>query len=50
MAEIDSKLNDQEAAIRHFEKAVLLEPLDAEVRYKLAQLYQIQNKDLDAIT
>lgn len=49
LAEIDWKLNDREAAIRHFEEAVRLRPSDSEVRFRLAQLYQSLNKDLDAL-
>lgn len=49
LAEIDVKLGDQDAAVRHFETAITLKPSDLEVRVHLAQIYQLLNKDLDAL-
>src|ERR1022692_4727696 len=40
LAEVDSKLGQQDAAIQHFKRAILLKPSDTEFRLDLAQILQ----------
>jgi tetratricopeptide (TPR) repeat protein len=49
LAEVDSKLGQDDAAIRHFNKAIALKPLDTEFRLDLAQLLQRKGNDQAAL-
>ncbi len=49
LAEINAKLGDQDAAVRSFNKAIKINPTDAEFRIRLAELYQSMNRDNDAL-
>jgi tetratricopeptide (TPR) repeat protein len=49
LAEVDSKLGRQDAAIQHFKKAILLKPLDTEFRLDLAQILQKKGNDQEAL-
>src|ERR1019366_2885719 len=49
LAEVDSKLGQQDAAIQHFRKAILLKPSDTEFRLDLAQILQTKGNDQEAL-
>src|ERR1019366_3652291 len=49
LAEVDSKLGQQDAAIQHFRKAILLKPSDTEFRLDLAQILQKKGDDQEAL-
>jgi tetratricopeptide (TPR) repeat protein len=49
LAEVDSRMKQQDAAIEHFRKAIALSPSDAEFRFDLAQILQTENKDQEAL-
>lgn len=49
LAEVDSKLGKQDAAIQHFKQAILLKPLDTEFRLGLAEILQKKGNDQEAL-
>jgi tetratricopeptide (TPR) repeat protein len=49
LAEVDAKLGQQDAAILHFKKAILLKPSDSEFRFNLAQILQRKGNDQEAL-
>lgn len=49
LAEVESKLGEQDLAIRHFKEAILIKPSDTEFRLDLAQILQQQGNDRDAL-
>jgi Tfp pilus assembly protein PilF len=49
LAEVDSKLGQQDAAIQHFRRAILLKPSDTEFRLDLAQILQKKGDDQEAL-
>jgi tetratricopeptide (TPR) repeat protein len=49
LAEVDSKLGQQDAAIQHFKRAILLKPSDTEFRLDLAQVLQKKGNDREAL-
>ncbi len=49
LAEVDSKLGQDDAAIQHFKRAIALKPLDTEFRLNLAQLLQKKGNDQEAL-
>jgi tetratricopeptide (TPR) repeat protein len=49
LAEVDSKLGQQDAAIKHFKRAILLKPLDTEFRLDLAEILQKSGNDQEAL-
>ena len=49
LAEVDSKLGQQDAAIQHFKRAILLKPSDTEFRLDLAQILQKKGDDQEAL-
>jgi tetratricopeptide (TPR) repeat protein len=49
LAEVDSRMGEQDAAIEHFRKAIVLSPSNAEFRLNLAQILQTENKDQEAL-
>jgi Tfp pilus assembly protein PilF len=49
LAEVDSKLGQQDKAIQHFRKAILLKPSDTEFRLDLAQILQKSGNDQEAL-
>ena len=49
LAQVESKLGDEDAAIRHFKRAIALKPLDTEFRLDLAQILQKKGNDQEAL-
>lgn len=49
LAEVDSKLGQEDAAIQHFKRAIALNPLDTEFRLDLAQILQRKGNDQEAL-
>ena len=49
LAEVDSKLGQQDAAIMHFKRAIVLKPSDTEFRLDLAQILQKRGNDQEAL-
>jgi tetratricopeptide (TPR) repeat protein len=49
LAEVDSKLGQQDAAIKHFKRAILLKPSDTEFRLDLAEILQKKGNDQEAL-
>jgi len=49
LGEVDWSLRDAEGAAQHFEIALKLNPSNTAVRYRLVQIYQALNQDLDVI-
>lgn len=49
LAEVDSKLDQDDAAIQHFKRAIALKPLDTEFRLNLAQILQKKGSDQEAL-
>ena len=49
LAEVDSKLGQQDEAIQHFKRAILLKPSDTEFRLDLAQILQKKGDDQEAL-
>ncbi len=49
LAEVDSKLGQQDAAIRHFKRAIFLKPSDSEFRLDLAEILQRKGNDQEAL-
>jgi tetratricopeptide (TPR) repeat protein len=49
LAEIEWSMRDAQGAARHFEIAAKLDPTNAAVRSRLAQLYQSLDRDLDVV-
>jgi tetratricopeptide (TPR) repeat protein len=49
LAEVDSKLGQQDAAIQHFKRAILLKPSDSEFRLNLAEILQRKENDQEVL-
>jgi protein O-GlcNAc transferase len=49
LAEVDSKLGQQDAAIQHFKRAILLKPSDSEFRLNLAEILQRKGNDQEVL-
>lgn len=49
LAEVDSKLGQEDAAIQLFKRAIALNPLDTEFRLDLAQILQRKGNDQEAL-
>jgi tetratricopeptide (TPR) repeat protein len=49
LAEVDSKLGQQDTAIQHLKRAILLKPSDTEFRLDLAQILQKKGDDQEAL-
>jgi tetratricopeptide (TPR) repeat protein len=49
LAEVDAKLGQQDMAIQHFKRAILLNPSDTEFRLDLAQILQKKGNDQEAL-
>ncbi len=49
LAEADSKLGREDAAIQHLKRAIALKPLDTEFRLDLAQILQRKGNDQEAL-
>lgn len=49
LAQVESKMGNQAAAVQHLQKAIALSPSDAEFRLSLAQIFQTENKDQEAL-
>ena len=49
LAQVDSKLGQQDAAIKHFKRAIVLKPSDTEFRLDLAEILQKRGNDQEAL-